>query len=173
MAAAMSPTYAWSRWLITKPEIDVQLDRAGVIGVDVKHAHKPAVVEVVEAGDHQLPSQARVPVGPGRVDGNDVDLAERWVGLGVDLGPAEPVELAVGSSWSRNPAGSNQASASRCFDRGQIPTALLRVPVEGPIVDLEPGVLVHAHAERASDQRAVAGVGAAARASTGSGRRIW
>src|SRR5690606_29200615 len=142
-------------------EVEVQPGGPLVGRVDVEHAGALApAVEVVEPGEHEL---APEPPGVERgVDGDDVDLAERRVVVGVHLRPAEagqpPVDLVEEEALGVEPR--LRLPAAQVLER---PAALLGVPVEGPVVQLEPRLLVPADDERAHLQvpRLAHGQGAA------------
>ena len=104
-----------------------------------------AAGQVVEAGQHQRPAQPRPEVG---VDGDDVDLAERRVVVGVDLRPAEPGQPAV-ALVEQEPLGVEPRLRLAGAERVQVPAPLLGVRLEGPVVHLQPGLLVLADPERA------------------------
>ena len=76
-----------------------------------------------------------------RVHGDDVDLAQFWGGVVVDLGPAEAPDTTVpfpDPETLRVVPGFG--SASRQVPR--FPGTLLRVPMERSVVDLKESVLV-------------------------------
>ena len=101
--------------------------------------------QAVQPGQRQVPAQAAaVEVG---VDRDYVDLAEVLSGLVVHLRPAEAgqpaldlVEQEAGRVEPRLPLPSPQ--------RLDVPAALLGVPVERAVVDLEPRLFVLADDER-------------------------
>ena len=153
-----------------EPQVHVQLHGRGVAGVHIQHPDgEAALVQVVEAGDHQLAAQSRSPVPPVRVDGDDVDLAEWRVGVLVDLRPAEPVEPALAVLVQQEAGRVEPGLGFPLLQGGPVPASLLGVPVKGPVVDLQPGVLVDADPERPGDD----GARSAGCPRTGSGRRIW
>ena len=76
-----------------------------------------------------------------RVHGDDVDLAQLWDGVVVDLGPAEAPDTTVpfpDPETLRVVPGFG--STSRQVSR--FPGTLFRVPMERPVVDLEEAVLI-------------------------------
>ena len=103
-------------------------------------------MQIVQAGQDQLAAESGPAVPPVRVDGDDVDLAEGRVGVLVDLRPAEAVEATFGVLVEEKPGRIEPGLGLPLLQGGPIPAALLGVPVKGPVVDLQPGVLVHADA---------------------------
>ncbi len=111
---------------------------------------RPAAGQVVEPGQHQRPAQAALV--PGGVDGDDVDLAERRVVVGVHLGPAEAGHLAV-VGVHEEAVGVEPGFGLAGPQVGEGPPALFGVPVERPVVDGQPRLLVVADDERSGGQR--------------------
>ncbi len=138
-----------------EPERLVEAHGGHVGGVDVQHADRHAGRrQVLQPGDGQLAAEAEaVEVG---VDGDDVDLAQLrvavWAGLRrVDLGPAEagqpPVALVQEESAGVEPW--LVLAVDHVVAR---PPSLFLVAGEGPVVHLQPGVLVAAGDERPDGQ---------------------
>ena len=51
----MSPTYGLVQVVDDEPQVDIQLDRRGVVGVAVEHPDgEAAAVQIVQAGQDQL-----------------------------------------------------------------------------------------------------------------------
>ena len=110
----------------------------------------------------------------GRVDGDDVDLAQVGFDVAVRLRPAEADEPAV--LLVEEEAGRVEPRLGHPrLEVLERPAALLGVPVEGAVVDLEPGVLVlpddeRPHVERPTARRPAAAGGAGAARAPASAR---
>ncbi len=135
--------------VVAEPDPLVDVDRGGVVGLDVQHAHVEAGAgEVVEPGPSEAPPDAAAVVG--RVDADHVDLAHRRRRVGVDLGPAEPDQLVVDLVDEQTGAVEPRL-AHLPVELGAGESALFGVPAERTVVDGDEGVGV-ARLERADRQ---------------------
>src|SRR5699024_2930698 len=119
----------------------VQVERRGVVRLDVEFDDPgPGREHPPHALDRQRPAHALgVDV---RIDADDIDLAEAALGLRVrelDLVEAHDLAFAFGGDGR---LGVEVVCGDDRVDVGPVLRALLRMPVEGGVVDRQPAVLV-------------------------------
>ncbi len=138
-----------------EPDRVVEADRCRVVGVDVEHADVNTGPggsrsgQMIEPGEGQgTPESEAVEIG---VDGDDVDLPEDRIMVGVHLGPTEPGQPAVALVEQETGRIEPVLVLTR-QDRRRRPAALFGVPLECPIVDRQPGRLVVPRFEFPRDQ---------------------
>ena len=109
-----------------------------IVGFDVEHPVSQSLPgEPGEAVEQEFPAKAAaVEVG---VHGDRVDLAGGWCLVGVDLRPAEAGQSAFEFEQAESIGVEPGLGAFLCqFLVGEV--ALVGVPVECPVVDLEEGI---------------------------------
>jgi hypothetical protein len=118
-------------------EVAVETDGPFVGGIDVEHAGADtALGQAGQPPEDEGLAEPR-PLGTG-VDGDDVDLAQPVV---MDLGPAEAGQLTV-ALGEQEPRRVEPRLGLALGQGGPVPSALLDVALEGPVVDGQPGVFV-------------------------------